>query len=443
MQKRGWTGSEVLRIAAIVYGVRPGSPGWDAPWVVKPQLGDLFDTSREEALRVLYEELAVLGRFHSIAVLMRGAHDPWTSDMPKFRRVAESYALPSNVTPPAWELFVDTGSWHHAAADGVFDCGSQQHWSRAWNSIISPWFDIFGSSSRLERLPDGRVPVMLWSIAPGLRFERQQYAGDMLDYFETLLEDHFGIRVAWHVDQSFLEHAPGGDYWAVNAWFDPNVSGHTVRRHHNGVTIGVVVPGFHDPPHVPPNERRILDRRNGQTLRDGFEACRAARCDRVYVEGYTGWEEQTLCMVTDVWGTRELDTIRTVTTTEGESGMYITDGSKVVFEAEANGKLVCAENAGTQPLIANRIAPGPWETFKLRIVSGGAPAPRSAATTIRLEDIEGAFSYQDTIKYAAPGDVAAIERIFGLSVDQGDLQQYRNGDWTWRRFINPMLERAT
>ena len=68
-----------MRIAAIVNGVRPGSPGWDAPWVVKPQLGDLFDTSREEALRVLYEELAVLGRFHSIAVLMRGVHDPWTS----------------------------------------------------------------------------------------------------------------------------------------------------------------------------------------------------------------------------------------------------------------------------------------------------------------------------------------------------------------------------
>ena len=35
----------------------------------------------------------------------------------------------------------------------------------------------------------------------------------------------------------------------------------------------------------------------------------------------------------------------------------------VAFKSHANGKYVCAENAGASALIANRDRVGPWELF--------------------------------------------------------------------------------
>jgi hypothetical protein len=40
-------------------------------------------------------------------------------------------------------------------------------------------------------------------------------------------------------------------------------------------------------------------------------------------------------------------------------------GGNVALRAHANGRYVCAESAGAQSLIANRAAIGPWETFQL------------------------------------------------------------------------------
>ncbi|MCW2882635.1 MAG: carbohydrate binding family 6, partial [Sphaerisporangium sp.] len=40
------------------------------------------------------------------------------------------------------------------------------------------------------------------------------------------------------------------------------------------------------------------------------------------------------------------------------------DGT-VSLKAQANGKYVCADGGGAQPLIANRTAIGPWESFDL------------------------------------------------------------------------------
>ena len=39
--------------------------------------------------------------------------------------------------------------------------------------------------------------------------------------------------------------------------------------------------------------------------------------------------------------------------------------SAIALRARANGKLVCAEGDGSQPLIANRDAVGEWETFEV------------------------------------------------------------------------------
>ncbi|BCB84718.1 DUF7910 domain-containing protein [Phytohabitans suffuscus] len=51
----------------------------------------------------------------------------------------------------------------------------------------------------------------------------------------------------------------------------------------------------------------------------------------------------------------------------------------VSLRARVNGRYVCAESAGAQPLIANRTAVGPWEQFDLVTVSGDNVALRARA----------------------------------------------------------------
>ena len=55
-----------------------------------------------------------------------------------------------------------------------------------------------------------------------------------------------------------------------------------------------------------------------------------------------------------------------------------------------NGKLVCAESAGAQPLIANRDVVGPWERFRI-LPNGNGYAFRSIANQ-RIVCAEGAGS---------------------------------------------------
>ena len=52
---------------------------------------------------------------------------------------------------------------------------------------------------------------------------------------------------------------------------------------------------------------------------------------------------------------------------------------RAALVAKANGRLVCAENAGAQPLIANRTQVGPWETFELCVVGSTTIALRAQA----------------------------------------------------------------
>jgi hypothetical protein len=57
--------------------------------------------------------------------------------------------------------------------------------------------------------------------------------------------------------------------------------------------------------------------------------------------------------------------------------------TKVVsLRARANSRYVCAENAGAQPLIANRTAIGTWEQFDLLDAGGGNVALRSHANNM-------------------------------------------------------------
>ncbi len=54
----------------------------------------------------------------------------------------------------------------------------------------------------------------------------------------------------------------------------------------------------------------------------------------------------------------------------------------ISLRAHANNKYVCAENAGAQPLIANRTAIGAWETFDLLDAGGGNVALRAHANNM-------------------------------------------------------------
>lgn len=52
---------------------------------------------------------------------------------------------------------------------------------------------------------------------------------------------------------------------------------------------------------------------------------------------------------------------------------------KVALRSGANGRLVCAENAGAAPLIANRDKAGAWETFEIQVVGSNRIALKSSA----------------------------------------------------------------
>ncbi|MFG2042948.1 hypothetical protein [Dactylosporangium sp. NPDC048998] len=56
--------------------------------------------------------------------------------------------------------------------------------------------------------------------------------------------------------------------------------------------------------------------------------------------------------------------------------------SSISLRSHANSRYVCADNAGSQPLIANRTAIGPWETFDVLDAGNGAIALRSHANNL-------------------------------------------------------------
>ncbi|MFD0671138.1 discoidin domain-containing protein [Cohnella sp. GCM10027633] len=54
-------------------------------------------------------------------------------------------------------------------------------------------------------------------------------------------------------------------------------------------------------------------------------------------------------------------------------------GQTISFAATVNGQIVCADNAGADPLIANRATAGPWEQFAVEDAGGGSIALKAVA----------------------------------------------------------------
>ena len=57
----------------------------------------------------------------------------------------------------------------------------------------------------------------------------------------------------------------------------------------------------------------------------------------------------------------------------------VVGSNRIALKSAANNRYVCAENAGTQPLVANREQVGPWETFTLEYLPGNHVALRAVA----------------------------------------------------------------
>lgn len=57
----------------------------------------------------------------------------------------------------------------------------------------------------------------------------------------------------------------------------------------------------------------------------------------------------------------------------------VVGSNRIALKAVANGRFVCAEDAGARPLVANRDRVGPWETFELQYLPGNRVALRAVA----------------------------------------------------------------
>jgi hypothetical protein len=241
-----------LRIVPLVLAVQPGSHGWhstpDRAYPLAPNGTDDFDTRRPDVAASLYWQLAVLARVHSIAVAYRGEQDQAHAHHPSWRAAAEATVLPTGIVAPTWEVFQDTGSWYHNAADGTFDFANADHRRRCIEHIILPVLRSFDerrptssvNPCRWTRLRDGRVPMTLWSIVPGPQpdwrggdgppaFDNQAAAHLLLQEANAAVRAEHGFELAWSVDQSWAQYDPTGDYWLVNKWFEPTQANYSVR----------------------------------------------------------------------------------------------------------------------------------------------------------------------------------------------------------------------
>lgn len=113
---------------------------------------------------------------------------------------------------------------------------------------------------------------------------------------------------------------------------------------------------------------------------------------------------------------------------------------KIALRSMANGRLVCAENAGKQPLIANRDAVGEWETFEVVPLDAPAGVWWRGLSDFRLAQAQMAGE-AIADRLAERWDLgASLIRVFGMKANNTGwdlLPQLRADYWgDLRRFFD-------
>jgi predicted esterase len=98
------------------------------------------------------------------------------------------------------------------------------------------------------------------------------------------------------------------------------------------------------------------------------------------VATYVDWMRWSLYADTAARDRLRTDATSGTSTTTWEADLSpLPSGPMVSLRSRANGRYVCAENGGADPLVANRTAVGPWERFDLTDLGQGAVALRARA----------------------------------------------------------------
>jgi hypothetical protein len=97
---------------------------------------------------------------------------------------------------------------------------------------------------------------------------------------------------------------------------------------------------------------------------------------------------------------------------------------RCALRARANGKLVCAEDAGARPLVANRDRVGPWETFEVTVVGSNRVVLRATANGRFVTAAGGAPLVAGKVAYG-PDETFEIAYVPGNDVSLRSLGNHR------------------
>lgn len=261
--------------------------------------GDRFDRATWENF---YHEMTAIAHLPALAPMLRG-DEASNRVLDLFADVVQTTSHQPGSSSPTIVPCVDTAALADRV-EGVFDFASEAHCEIAWITILEPCLRVF--RDRLERTADGRVPIFWWSIQPwiGEGWQHRDQAQHLLNHVQKRMAQQGYGGPAMIVDQASWPLS--ATVWGKHDWFDAPSKSHSVYTH-NGVTIGVCVPGFRNYT----DGQRQIPRRDGQTLLDGFHAAHAKNADYLLIEGFTDIEECAGLYRSESWSpmTKYLDVI--------------------------------------------------------------------------------------------------------------------------------------
>ena len=260
----------------VGYGFQGPEP-FHADWLEKPSIP--FDRFKRDTWEAIYGCLLRSNVDIALPVL-RGKQDVGFTALQLLAEVATK-------SRPTFAPWVDTGALGDILTGEPFDFTNRAHQQAVWDVILKPFFDLF--IGRLAYVA-GESPLITWyGIHQGIIPQGMQHWNDaqaLLDFI-NLKCMALGMDEPSHVVQA-RSWPDNTRAYGKHGWFAPESGGFSVERH-NGVTVGVTVPGFHDHPGA--GFMRVLDRRNGARLRENLSAIRNAGADLVLLEGLTDIEE--------------------------------------------------------------------------------------------------------------------------------------------------------